>query len=123
MERRILSDFLSDQGFKVETLERLSGWMDLSHTTLANDEVVPQCVVIIGISGTQNQSQLQVAEAVAAYPGVPIILLADRAFCVDAQSPHIEAIHALVRRPVQLEEIEWILQRLSKTKQTGANQQ
>ena len=118
MERRILSDFLSDQGFKVETFDRLS-----SRLNVLNDGEAPPCVVILGVSGAQNQGLLKVAEVVAAYPCAPIILLADRTFCMDAHSPHIETIQAIVRRPVQLEELEWILRRLSRAKQAGANRQ
>jgi len=117
MEKKVLSDFCSELGFKVDSPARLSG-----RTSALNDGDASPCVVILGISGTQVHGLLQLAEAVAAYPCTPIIVLADRSFCVDARSPYIEAVQAVVRRPVQIEEIEWILLRLSKTKQTGANQ-
>lgn len=117
MERTVLSDFCSDLGFEVDSLDRLSGCMPAP-----NGGEASLCVVILGISGPPRQGLLQVAEAVSAYPGAPIIALVDREFCVDARSPHIEAIQAVVRRPVQIEEVEWILLRLSKAKPIGANQ-
>lgn len=109
MEKKVLSDFCSELSFKVDFPGRLSG-----RTSAPNDGDASPCVVILGISGTQNHGLLQLAQAVAAYPGAPIIVLADRSFCVDARSPYIEAVQAVVRRPVQIEEIEWILRRAQR---------
>jgi len=112
MENKVLSEFCSELGFKVEALDRMS-----DRTSALNDGDASPCVVILGISKIQNIGQLQLAEAVSAYPGTPIIVLADRTFCVDARSPYIDAVQAIVRRPMQIEEIEWILRRLSGIKQ------
>jgi len=116
MELKVLSDFFSDQGFEVDSLDRASG-----RSSVANGRDALPCVVILGVCGSRQHGRMQVQNAVKAYPGVPIIVLADRAFCVDARSPHVDAIQAVVRRPIQLEEVEWVLHKFCKADQTGVS--
>lgn len=115
METRVLSDFFSHQGFEVDFQDQSTGLPSAP----GSQDAAP-CVVILGMRGNRHHGLMQVQGAVDAYPGVPIVLLADRAFCVDASCPHLEAIQAVVRRPIQLQEVEWVLHRLCKIDQTGA---
>ena len=116
MELKVLSAFLSDQGFEVDSCDRLDGQSSVP----SKGETSP-CIVILGICGSQHHGLMQVREAVEAYPGVPIVVLADRVFSMDARNPHMALIHAVVRRPIQIEEVEWVLHRLCKAAQTGAS--
>ena len=115
LEMGVLSDFIADLGYAVGACYPASAYDEY-----VGGAAMPVDVVIAGVSAANGCGMKQLEKIAAPHSRAALIVLADPEFALDQNSEVIDAVHAVVRRPIHLQELEWMLARISRTKQAGA---
>ncbi len=108
-ECNVLKDFVRDLGHSVSACTEVPASVE----ECCGDGKKPD-ILLLGIPATGSEGRSYVEQMASVCPDIPLIAVADIGFMVPKESVLSQHIFAFVRRPLQLEELDFLLSRFGE---------